>query len=241
MGDAALNLTGLSLIVPVYNEEKVIERTLFHLAQALSEICPDHEIIVCNDGSTDGSAELVRRLSQSNGRIRLVGYDGNRGYGYALRYGFAHATKSLVAYTDGDLPCDLSILGRCLELLRSADAVFAFRDCRDNALREFYSVVYNFLIRTVFSIKIRDVNFSFKIFKKEVLDSLALKAKGSFIDAEMVCKARKSGYRIEEVAAKYLLRTVGKSKLSSPGIILFIIYEMLKLYPEIIRTRKIAS
>jgi glycosyltransferase involved in cell wall biosynthesis len=204
----------------------------------LSELHVEYEIIVSDDGSRDGSAELVRTIAGFNKRIRLIGYPKNIGYGYALRYGFQHATKDFVLYTDSDLPCDISILKQKIPLLYKTDCLIGFRKRRCNLLRRIYSALYNFLIRAVFKVKVKDVNFSFKLFRREMLSGLALKSNGPFIDAEMITKTINKGYKIEEIEMDYLPRRYGKSRLSSPRTILFILYEMIKFYPEINKIKK---
>lgn len=230
--------SGISLVIPMYNERENIARTLRVIDNLFSRMPLDYEIIVCNDGSNDGSEKIVEQIAKNNHRIQLINLARNLGYGCALRVGFWHAKKDLVMYTDSDLPCDLSVLRDSLGLFGEVDMLIGFRNRRDNLLRQIYSITYNALIRKVFNIKVKDINYSFKVFKKTLLDHLALKSKGSFIDAEIVAKAIKSGYHFKEIGVKYVPRQYGKSRLSSPKVIIFIIYEMIKLYPEITRMRK---
>ena len=228
---------GLSVVLPMYNERGNIGHTLEVLEESLAGSQFDYEIIVSNDGSTDGSDEIVRGLSGSNNRIRLVGYPENKGYGCALRNGFENAAKEFILYTDADLPCDIGILKDKTSLLEKTDCLIGFREERHSFRRKIYSAVYNFIVKVVFGTKIKDVNFSFKLFRANKLRELKLKSRGSFIDAEMMAKATRKGYKIEEVKMEFFPRKHGRSKLSSPGTILFILYEMIKLYPEIMNTK----
>lgn len=229
---------GISVILPMYNEKENIRDTLLSVNSVLLGICSDYEIIVCNDGSSDGSEKIVKDLANNNNKIRLIGYKDNKGYGYALRYGFSQAKKGVVVYTDSDLPCDISVLKDKLRFLNNYDCIVGVRSHREFFLREIYSFVYNGLIRAIFAIKIKDVNFSFKVFKKAILDSLNLRSSGPFIDAEMMAKAIKMGYRVAEIEVEYLPRKHGKSRLSSMKVIFFILFELLKFYPEIIKIRE---
>ena len=228
---------GLSVVLPMYNERDNIKHTLEVLEQNLTGHQFDYEIIVSNDGSTDGSDGVVNGLAGLNKKIRLVGYQKNKGYGCALRNGFKNATKEFILYTDADLPCDISILKDKALLLEKTDCLIGFREHRHSFRREIYSAVYNFLIRAVFGVKIKDVNFSFKLFRGNKLLELELKSKGSFIDAEMMAKSARKGYKIEEVKMEFFPRKHGRSKLSSPGTIVYILYEMIRLYSEIMNTK----
>ena len=234
----AINSVGLSVVLPMYNEAENIRHTIGAIDKELSNLPLDYEIIVSDDGSCDGSAEAVRAIAGFNKRIRLIGYPKNRGYGYALRYGFQHATKDFVLYTDSDLPCDISVLKQKLPSLAQTDCLIGFRRRRYGIIRRIYSAVYNRLVKAVFKIKVKDVNFSFKLFKKNILSKLELKSNGPFIDTEMIAKVLKKGYRIEEIEMDYFPRKYGKSKLSSLRAILIILYEMVKLYPEIANTER---
>lgn len=233
-----LNLSGISLILPMYNERENIANTVSCINGILSQAGLDYEIIVCNDGSRDGSDWIASGLLKGNNRIRLISSNRNMGYGHALRSGFVAAQKDIVMYTDSDLPCDIAVLKDSLHLLNKVDAFIGFRNRRDNLLRQLYSIVYNTIVRAIFHIRVKDVNFSFKVFKRKVINSLDLKSRGPFIDAEMMAKAINSGYRIHEISMQYYPRRRGKSTLSSPRAIIFILYEMVKLYPEIMKKRR---
>ena len=140
-------------------------------------------------------------------------------------------------YTDADLPCELVEADKALRLMRlyEADIVSAYRFDRtaEGAQRALYSFVYNHLVRWVLGVRIRDVNFAFKLVRRRVLDHVELVSEGSFIDAELVAKAHKRGFRLVQFGVDYIARTRGTSTLSSPGVIVQMLRELSALYPDI--------
>lgn len=179
-----------------------------------------------NDGSTDGTLAILEKLSRAEPRIRVLTRPRNRGLGQTLREGFAAARHDVVLYSDADMPYDLSIVKDALPLLRDCDLVAGYRLNRGEGLkRRLYSRAYNGLVRRVFGLRVRDVNFSFKLFKRALLESVSLESAGSFIDAELLAKAQRAGFRIREIGIEYRPRRTGASNLSSLSTILTILRE----------------
>jgi glycosyltransferase involved in cell wall biosynthesis len=227
----------ISAVLPMYNEEAYVRRAVAAAGEALARVNPDHEIIVVDDASSDGTAAIAEELARSDPRIRVLRHGTNRTLGGALRSGFAAATKELVLYTDADLPFDLAELTRAVRLLefQQADVLAAYRFDRslEGPLRALYTGVYTFLIRSLFDLPVRDVNFAFKLFRRALLERIVLKSEGSFIDAELLIRARKAGAHIVQIGVDYFPRTQGTSTLSRPRVILRILKEMARLWPEL--------
>jgi glycosyltransferase involved in cell wall biosynthesis len=138
------------------------------------------------------------------------------GYGVALRTGFTEANREAVFYTDCDLPADLHDLARALPLLQEADLVIGYRVKRYETLRRaIYSRIYNLLMRLLFGVHVRDVNFSFKLVRGEVLDAICLSAKTVFIDGQLLAEAVRHGYKIAEIPVEYTPRKFGRSNFDS--------------------------
>jgi glycosyltransferase involved in cell wall biosynthesis len=227
----------ISVVFPMYNEEACVERALGEAGRVLAGINPDYEVVVVDDASSDRTAAIAEELARGDGRIRVLRHDRNRTLGAALRTGFAAATRELVLYTDADLPFDLGELPRAVRLLefQDADLLTAYRFDRtlEGPLRALYTNVYTFLIRSLFDLPVRDVNFAFKLFRRKLLERFALKSEGSFIDAEFLIRARKAGAHIVQIGVDYFPRVRGTSTLSRPRVILRILGEMLRLWPEL--------
>jgi glycosyltransferase involved in cell wall biosynthesis len=227
----------ISLVFPMWNEEAYVHRAVAAGREALSAITPDWEIICVDDCSTDRTAELVDALAREDPRIKAVHNPRNRKLGGTLRAGYAAAAKDLVVYSDADLPFDLREIGRAVRLLeyQQADVLAAYRHDRtaEGPVRTLYTLVYTSLIRLFFQLWVRDVNFSFKLFRRSLLDRIQLQSEGSFIDAEFLVRARKSGASIIQIGVDYFPRSRGVSTLSSPGVIVDILVDMARLWREL--------
>jgi glycosyltransferase involved in cell wall biosynthesis len=226
----------VSFVIPMFNEEENIDHAIDAAVEALTKYSDDYEIIIVDDASTDASPMLVARRAAENRRIRMIRHEKNRKLGGALKTGFAATTKDLVLYMDADLPFDPDVLGRAIRALEvtGADVIAGYRHDRtiEGPRRAIYSYVYNALIGVLFGWPHRDINFSFKLMKREVLEAIDLKSEGSLIDAELIVKAKNRGFAIQQIGLDYFPRTRGTSHLSSPKVIVKIFTELVKLYPE---------
>ena len=226
-------MTSISVVFPLFNEEDYVLRAYEAAVDALCPITSDFEIILVNDASTDRTREIVESLCAKDTRVKAVHNPVNLKLGGTLRAGYACATKELLLYTDADLPFDLHEVRKAVRLLevQKADVVSAYRFDRtsEGLLRTIYSFFYNSLVRVLFGLAIKDVNFSFKLFKRSLLDKFALRSEGSFIDVEFLCRARKVGAHIIQIGVDYFPRSRGVSTLSSPAVIVKILRELLAL------------
>jgi glycosyltransferase involved in cell wall biosynthesis len=227
----------ISVVFPMWNEEAYIHRAVSAAHEALEKTSPDHEIIIVNDASTDRTGELADALARADPRVKVAHHETNRKLGATLRTGYALATKELILYSDADLPFDFREVERAVRLLeyQQADVLAAYRFDRtsEGLLRTVYTIGYSGLIRTLFRLRFRDINFSFKLFRRALLDRIVLKSEGSFIDAEFLVRARKAGAHVIQIGVDYFPRTRGQSTLASPGVILGILREMTSLWHEL--------
>jgi glycosyltransferase involved in cell wall biosynthesis len=230
-------MPSVSVVFPMYNEEAYVARAVAAAREVLEAHLPDWEIVIVDDASTDGTAALADALAAAEPRLRVVHNATNRKLGGALRAGYAAATKDLVFYTDADLPIDLRELPRAVRLLeyQQADVVAAYRFDRtsEGLLRAVYTFFYNHLVRTAFGLRVRDVNFAFKLFRRSVLQKFTLTSEGSFIDAEFLLRARKAGCPIIQIGLDYFPRTRGTSTLSSLRVIADILRDVAAHWPEL--------
>ncbi len=235
----------LSVVIPAYNEEAGIEQCITTLETVLREVTTDFEVIVVNDGSQDRTAAILDELGKSRPHLVTLHHPRNRGLGAGLRSGFARCTKSLTFYSDADLPFDFAELLRALRVMdfKSADFVTGFRHDRtsEGLKRILYSFAYNWLIRVLFGLKIKDVNFSFKLMRTSRLQAMDLRSEGSFIDAEMMIVADRMGLFICQIGVDYFKRKHGDSHLSSPSTIVTILREMSANYARLRRIRPLPA
>lgn len=226
----------VSLVIPMFNEEENIEHAIGCASAALERCTQDWEIVVVDDASVDSCPRIVEQLAQEEPRIRLLRHAVNRKLGATLKTGYGAAEKDLVVYMDADLPFDPEVIGRAIQALRvtRADLIAGYRLDRttEGFRRTVYSYFYNSLIGVLFGWPHRDINFSFKLMRREVLEAMELKSEGSLIDAELIVKARNLGFVIQQLGLDYFPRTRGRSTLSSPAVIFKIFRELVTLYPE---------
>jgi glycosyltransferase involved in cell wall biosynthesis len=239
-----IDAPSLSVVIPAYNEEASIEKCITTLETVLHDITADFEIIVVDDGSQDRTAAILDELGRSRPHLMTIHHDHNRGLGAGLRSGFARCRKSVTFYSDADLPFDFAELVRALRVmqLKNADVVTGFRHDRtsEGLKRILYSFTYNWLIRLLFGLKIRDVNFSFKLLRTDRLHAMDLRSEGSFIDAEMMIYADRLGLFICQMGVDYFKRRHGSSNLSSVGTIVKIVREMARDYPRLLDVKPLS-
>ena len=225
----------------MYNEELNIEHAVAAAVESLTKYSDDYEIIIVDDASIDDSPRLAAKLAEENPRIRVITHARNQKLGATLRTGFGATTKELIFYMDADIPFDPDVLGKAIRALQvtGADMIAAYRHDRtmEGTRRAIYTVIYNWLIGVLFGWPHRDINFSFKLMKRKVLEAIELKSEGSLIDAELVVKAKNAGFAIQQMGIDYFPRIRGTSNLASIGVILKIIRELIRLFPEM-RTRR---
>ncbi|MEO7397815.1 MAG: glycosyltransferase family 2 protein [Ilumatobacteraceae bacterium] len=246
MGDPAFSK--LSIFFPMWNEQEYIERAIDAGTVACEQLLAageiaDYELIIVDDASTDNTAAIADQLAAATPRIRVVHHRVNRKLGGSIKTGFATATGDIVLYTDADLPFDFAELAKALRIMRlyESDVVSAYRHDRteEGSSRAIYTFFYNLLIRIMFGVKMRDINFAFKLCKSRIFDHISLHSEGSFIDAELVIRAKKLGYTVTQFGVDYFPRTRGVSTLSSPAIIIKILREMRELRAELQQIQRV--
>jgi glycosyltransferase involved in cell wall biosynthesis len=240
----------LTFFFPMWNEEEYISRTLRTAREAGESLInageiADYEVIIIDDASTDSTGRLADEAAVADPRVSVVHHPVNRKLGGSIKTGFAHATGDLILYTDADLPFDMKELEKACRLLRQyeADIVSAYRFDRtgEGYTRTVYSFFYNALVRVFFGVRVRDVNFAFKLVRSRIFEHVHLESEGSFIDAELIIRAHKLGYHVVQFGVDYFPRTRGVSTLSSPTVIAKILREMRGLRRQLRAIRPIEA
>ncbi len=220
-------LPGLSFVFPMYNEIGNIETCVAEALRVGRRITDNLEIVVVDDASTDGCGALADRLALAHPELKVLHHAQNRKLGGSLRTGFAAATKDWVLYIDSDLPIQMDDALAAIPLTQNADMVIGNRQGRaEGPKREIMSFVYNRLIRILFGLSVRDVNFAFKLFRRSILERITLQSEGSFIDAELLIETHQAGYTIAELPLRYYERVAGVSTLASGSVVTKILREM---------------
>jgi glycosyltransferase involved in cell wall biosynthesis len=224
----------ISVFFPCYNEQANVVRTVERAVKALEEQKYDYEIIIVNDGSADATGPIADGMAKRNNRIKVVHHPVNRGYGAALQSGFAAATKKFVFFTDGDGQFDIGEMPALLPLINDYDIVCGFRMNRqDPLIRKMNGWLWTKLVCLLFGLRIRDIDCAFKLFRREVFDNIRMSSTGALINAEVLARAVRKGYRITERGVHHYPRTAGKQTGANPKVIFRAFKELFGLYSRI--------
>ena len=203
---------GLSLVIPAFNESAVMATAIMEAVRALAGRFEPWEIVVVDDGSTDGTADQVSLVAG----VRVIRHSPNRGYGAALRTGFEAARYDCIAFTDADCQFDLTDLERLAPHLEASAIVVGYRvDRKDPLRRRFLSWGYNRLVRTLLGTGVRDVDCALKVFRRDALAELIPESPGFFVNTEMLARANRLGFKVIELPVTHRPRLGGESKVSS--------------------------
>lgn len=224
----------ISFVLPAYNEEENIEKATTAIVDVAETLdLDDYEVIIVNDGSVDRTREIIDSMAASNPHIRPIQQPTNLGYADALKAGFTSARMALVFYTDSDLQFDVKEVKNFLPASDDYDIVCGFRIYRyDPLTRLFLAWGYNLLARTLFRLRVRDIDCAFKLFRKEVFDVIDIRSKKFFVDTEVLAKARYHGFRMTEIGVRHYPRAGGKSTVR-PSHVLSTLRELARIWAEI--------
>ena len=216
-------MSTLSIILPAYNEEANIAAAVEEVSRVAQALGRDYEIILVNDGSRDSTGEIARtELAPTIPKFRLVEHFPNRGYGGALKAGFAAATKDLIAFVPADKQFKFDEVGLLLATLtQDVTLVSGWRVHRqDSFIRRLNGLGWNTVVRFLFGRTIHDIDCGFKVFRREVLSRIHLESNGAMIDTEMLAEIKARGYRIMEVPVIHLPRVAGSPTGANLKVIL---------------------
>lgn len=206
----------LSIVAPVYNEAEGIEQVVQYWLKVLQENSANAEIVLANDGSTDGTLEILENLSQKIPLLKVVSYTPNRGYGYALKTAIRASKGQWVITLDSDGQFDLADFPSLLKLQteQQLDFVSGYRmKKKDNLFRVIADRSLNLIVRTMFSVSMRDTNCAMKLIRGDLARTLNIEAKGYPTPTEITVKLITLGAKTSEIGVHHLERLQGQSKL----------------------------
>jgi glycosyltransferase involved in cell wall biosynthesis len=198
----------ISIVLPAHNEAGKIEEAVERTKSALAEFTSSYEIIIAEDGSTDGTAEIASRLEAENAFVTHVHSEKRLGRGKALHHAFKRAKGEIVAYLDVDLSTDMRHLKPLIEAIKEENYEFATgsRMLKESEVtrsfkRAAMSTVFNFLVRAILKSAIRDHQCGFKSFRRDALMRILNEIKDEhwFWDTEMLVRAQRESYKIKEI------------------------------------------
>jgi glycosyltransferase involved in cell wall biosynthesis len=220
----------MTYFFPAYNEVDNLGPMVDRALEVLPGFVERFQVVIVDDGSTDGTAEEADRLAAAHPQVTAIHHHVNRGYGEAVRTGIKTGTGDVILYTDGDQQFDLAELSLLWPVIHGADVVVGYRIKRaDPPHRLFIAWTYNHLLRVIFRLRVHDVDCAFKLIRREVAEAVDPEAGGAFFSAEFLLRARHLGFIVTEVGVHHYPRLLGKPKGATPAVILRTIREMLAL------------
>src|SRR4029077_12712785 len=237
---ASAKPAGLSVFFPAYNDSGTIASMVIRAVQAASELTPDYEVIVVNDGSADATAEIADELARTYPRVRVIHHPTNRGYGGALQTGFRSAAKEFIFYTDGDAqydPAELAVLWA--RMTPDADLVNGYKlDRADPLHRIIIGRVYHHIVSTLFGLTVRDVACDFRLMRRSIFDRIDLEKTSGVICLEMMKKIHDAGFSIVEVPVHHYHRAFGRSQFFNFRRIFRTAFDVMRLWFALVVVRQ---
>src|SRR5258705_10050636 len=222
----------LSVFFPAYNDSGTIASMVIRTVKTAAELTPDFEVIVVDDGSADGTADIADELAHTYPQVRAVHHPTNRDYGAALRTGFRSATKDLIFYTDGDAqydPAELTALWASMG--PDTDLVNGYKISRADPLhRIVIGRIYHYIVSILFGLKLKDVDCDFRLMRRSIFERIDLQKTSGIICVEMMKKIQDQGFRIVEVPVHHFHRSYGHSQFFNVRRLLRTARDLLRLW-----------
>jgi glycosyltransferase involved in cell wall biosynthesis len=206
----------------------------------LEELTDDYEITVVDDGSSDHTPQILDRLAADYDHVRVIHHPQNRGYGGALRTGFASATKDYIFYTDGDAQYDVRDLRKLYPILQDGvDMAQGYKISRNDPwYRKLIGRVYHNVVKMAFGLKLRDVDCDFRLIRRGVFDQVQLTRDSGVICVEMMKKIQDKGFVIKEGPVSHYHRAYGKSQFFNFGRIARVGVDLINLWLELVARKE---
>ena len=234
MEKPARKLNSLSMFFPFYNEEANIKRVACNAIDVAKSVADRFEIILVNDGSKDRTGEIADQLAVNVPEIRAVHNNPNLGYGGAVRRGLSESKMDWVFFSDGDGQFDLGELPKLVDQLSRCDMPVGYRiDRADPFIRKANAFCWGTLVRTLFGIRVRDIDCAFKLIPQSFLKANTFESDGALISTELLAKATYAGLRIGEVGVHHYPRIAGEQTGANLLVIVKAFSELLRLHRRI--------
>jgi dolichyl-phosphate beta-glucosyltransferase len=217
----------LTVVVPAYNEEARIGASLQKMWAYFDERGYEYDILVVDDGSTDGTRQIVESVIQGHSNIHILHYDGNRGKGYAVRYGMLRAMGNFILFSDADLATPIEEEQKLFDAIRKgADIAIGSRDVpgsqlerRQSLLREMGGKLFNRCVQWIAVPGIRDTQCGFKLFTRAAARNIFSRCEidNFSFDVEVLYLGRLLGYKIVEVPVRWAHQEGSKVRFLRDG------------------------
>jgi glycosyltransferase involved in cell wall biosynthesis len=228
----------LSVFLPVYNEKGNIESVVLSIIKVLDDVVSEWELIIVNDGSTDGTSLILNKLSSSDGRIRVVTHESNEGYGASLKSGFLAAKYPWIAFIDSDGQFDFGEITNFVDKQKEtgADLVIGYYKKRQvSKLKILTSKIWEYMVFALFRLKVHDIDCGFKLISKKVIEKISPleSERGAFISSEILIKAKKWGFKFAEIPVTHFPRTKGVGTGRNINVIIKSFLDLFRLWKKL--------
>jgi glycosyltransferase involved in cell wall biosynthesis len=229
-----VRIPGISVFLPSHNEEGNVERVVRSYLAECPRVTDNFEVIVVDDGGRDRTGEIAERLAAEDSHVKVVRHPVNRGYGGAVISGIRAATQPYVLLCDGDGQFDPADLERLTPFVPEFDVVAGRRAHRaDPLMRRVNGKAWTLLVDTLLGITISDIDCGFKLFKREKLDGMELRAHGAMISTELMARLAGRGAKVKEVDVRHLPRLTGEQSGANLKVVARAFKELIALYREL--------
>ncbi|MCS7131024.1 MAG: lysylphosphatidylglycerol synthase domain-containing protein [Archaeoglobaceae archaeon] len=235
----------VSIVLPAYNEAKRLRSAVEKIEEYAKNLGYDYEILIAEDGSTDGTDKIAKEIAEKNARVKHLHSDERLGRGRALMNAFKHSSGNIVVYMDVDLSTDLRHLKELVSAISEGyDVATGSRLMKESRAkrplkRDLASKAYNFLVRFLLGSKIHDHQCGFKAFRKSVILEIGSQAKDThwFWDTEVLVLAQKKGYKVKEIPV--IWEHGGETKVRFKKDVLYMFFQIMRmLSEELAKSRK---
>ncbi len=227
-----LTRRGVTVVLPAWNEEANIAATTAQVVATLSEIAPDFEVIIVDDGSRDRTGAIADELARADARICAVHHSANRGYGAAVITGFDAAAKELVFFMDADGQFAITDIARLIPPFErgDADVILGYREHRrDPPLRILNAWAWKRLVSFLFGLHVRDIDCAFKLMPTRLVQVADVHAQGAMVNTELLAKFVRMGVTLHQVPVGHYPRRAGRATGANLGVILHAFRELFRL------------
>lgn len=230
-------ISELSIFFPFWNEEKNIEAVIKRAIPVAQRVALKWEMIMVDDGSSDKTLSIAKKLAVKNKNLRIITHFPNRGYGAALKEGFVNAKYKYIVFNDGDGQFDFGEVDKFIDLIQDADMVIGFRKKRNdpNLFKRMLLMnmlkIWDFVL---FRFYFRDIDCGFKMFTREALNTIGpLRSEGAMITTELLAKAKKKKLRIKETGVDHFPRKFGDQSGANFPVVLRAVLESFQLWYDL--------
>jgi glycosyltransferase involved in cell wall biosynthesis len=239
----SLAAKSVSIFYPCYEDWGTMGSMVLLSMQTAERLGLDYDLTLVDDGSGPQTQDVLREIKTRFPQVRILHHGTNRGYGGALRSGFAAASREWIFYTDGDAQYDVRELDRLMAAAGpDVDVVQGYKITRHDPLhRIVIGRIYHWLVKLAFGLRLRDVDCDFRLIRRRVFDEVKLESDSGVICAEMMVKIQRGGFRVVEVPVHHFQRAHGKSQFFNFRRIARVAWQLSGLWCRLVLLRPFSS